>query len=91
VVSGVYRTIEPPSTIVFSWDIEPPDEHADMRSEVTVSLTPYGTGTDLRIRHARLTAPAARERHAAGWSGALDHLAAMVSARDDSRSMTGGR
>ena len=91
VVNGVYRTIEPPSTIVFSWDIEPPDEHAGVRSEVRVTLTPYGTGTDLLIRHARLTAPGARDRHAAGWSGALDHLAAMVSARGDSRSMTGGQ
>ena len=91
VVTGVYRAIEPPSRIVFTWDIEPPDEHAGVRSEVTVTLTPYGTGTDLLIRHARLTAPGARDRHAAGWSGALDHLAAMVSARGDSRSMTGGQ
>jgi uncharacterized protein YndB with AHSA1/START domain len=27
-VNGVYRVIEPPSTIVFSWNIEPPDENA---------------------------------------------------------------
>ena len=91
VVNGVYRTIEPPSTIVFSWDIEPPDEHAGVRSEVTVTLTPNGTGTDLLIRHARLTAPGARERHAAGWSGALDHLAAMVSAGNSGTAMTGGQ
>ena len=42
-VNGVYRTIEPPSTI--SWNIEPPDEHAGVRSEVTVTFTPQGTGT----------------------------------------------
>src|SRR5262245_51015461 len=90
VVSGVYRTIEPPSTIVFTWDIEPPDEHAGVRSEVTVLLTPHGTGTDLLIRHAQLTAPGSRERHAAGWSGALDHLTAMLGESDVSRSMTGG-
>jgi uncharacterized protein YndB with AHSA1/START domain len=51
-VNGLYQTIEPPSTIVFSRNIEPPDEHAGVRSEVTVTLTPRGTGTDLRIRHA---------------------------------------
>ena len=77
-VNGVYRTIEPPSTIVFSWNIEPPDEHAGLRSEVTVTLMPHGTGTDLVIRHARLTPPGARDRHEAGWRGALNHLAALL-------------
>lgn len=90
VVSGVYRVIEPPSRIVFSWDIEPPDEHAGVRSEVTVTLTPHGTGTDLLIRHAELAAPGARERHAAGWSGAVDHLVAMLTETDESTSSTGG-
>jgi uncharacterized protein YndB with AHSA1/START domain len=77
-VNGVYRTIEPPSTIVFSWNIEPPDEHAGVASEVTVTLTPQGTGTDLQIRHAQLTAPGACERHEAGWRGAFEHLAALL-------------
>lgn len=77
-VNGVYRTIEPPSTIVFSWNIEPPDEHAGVRSEVTVSLTPHGTGTDILIRHAQLTAPGAGKRHEAGWNGAVDQLVAWL-------------
>jgi len=78
-VNGVYRTIEPHSTIVFSWNIEPPDEHAGVRSEVTITLTPQGTGTDLLIRHAQLTQPGAAERHAAGWEGAVDQLIVLVS------------
>src|SRR5579863_2573826 len=40
VVNGIYRLIEPPSRIVFSWNIEPPGEHAGLRSEVTVGITP---------------------------------------------------
>ena len=78
-VNGVYRTIEPLSTIVFSWNIEPPDEHADVRSEVTITLTPEGTGTVLRIRHEQLTLPGAADRHAAGWRGAVDQLGELVS------------
>jgi len=77
-VNGVYRTIEPLSTIVFSWNIEPPDEHAGVRSEVTIALTPRGTGTDLRIRHEQLTQLGAAERHAAGWRGAVDQLIGLV-------------
>lgn len=82
-VNGVYRVIEPPSTIVFSWNIEPPDEHAGIRSEVTVTLTPVGSGTHLRIRHAELTQPGAAERHTAGWRGALDQLRSTLESTDE--------
>jgi uncharacterized protein YndB with AHSA1/START domain len=88
VVTGTYRIIEPPSLIVFSWDIQPPDEHAGVRSEVTISLRPDGTGTDLLIRHAQLTAPGAQERHAIGWTGAVNHLVELIS---EDRAMIGGQ
>jgi uncharacterized protein YndB with AHSA1/START domain len=77
-VNGVYRSINAPTTIVFSWNIEPPDEHAGVRSQVTITLTPQGTGTDLLICHEQLTAPGAAERHAAGWRGAIEQLIALV-------------
>jgi uncharacterized protein YndB with AHSA1/START domain len=77
-VNGVYRSIEPPSRIVFSWNIEPPDEHAGLASEVTVSITPDGDGSALLIRHAQLTLPGARQRHSDGWVGALDRLSALL-------------
>jgi uncharacterized protein YndB with AHSA1/START domain len=78
VVGGVYRSIEPPGKIVFSWVIEPPDEHAGIESEVTVTITPNGAGAELLIRHERLMRTDAAERHAAGWRGALSQLAALV-------------
>jgi uncharacterized protein YndB with AHSA1/START domain len=80
-VNGVYRAIEPPTTIVFSWNIEPPDEHAGVRSEVTVTLAPDGSGTRLVIRHEQLTAPGAATRHAEGWRGALDRLTDLLDER----------
>jgi uncharacterized protein YndB with AHSA1/START domain len=78
VIGGVYRRIEPPRLIVFSWVIEPPDVHAGIESEVTVTITPDGSGTALHIRHARLTLPGAALRHAEGWRGALDRLTALI-------------
>lgn len=75
VVGGVYSSIEPPSKIVFSWVIEPPDEHAGIESEVTVTITPDGAGAALLIRHEKLGRIGAVERHRAGWRGALDQLA----------------
>jgi uncharacterized protein YndB with AHSA1/START domain len=78
-VNGSYRSIEPPSKIVFSWNIEPPDEDAGLQSEVIVAITPAGDGSELHIRHERLTQTGAIERHRGGWHGALDQLAALLS------------
>jgi uncharacterized protein YndB with AHSA1/START domain len=78
IVGGVYRSIEPPKRIVFSWVIEPPDEHAGIESDVTVTIAPDGDGAELLIRHEKLMRIDAIERHAAGWLGALDLLAALL-------------
>jgi uncharacterized protein YndB with AHSA1/START domain len=77
-VNGIYRSIEPPSKIVFSWNIEPPDEHAGLQSEVIVAIMPMGEGSELHIRHVQLTQAGAAERHRAGWHGALDQLASSL-------------
>jgi uncharacterized protein YndB with AHSA1/START domain len=77
-VGGTYRSIEPPSKIVFSWIIEPPDEHAGIESEVTVNIVPASCGTELIIRHEKLGRTGAVERHAGGWRGALDQLAELL-------------
>ncbi len=80
VVAGRYRSIEPPSKIVFSWTIEPPDEHAGIESEVTVTIRRDGGETELVIRHEKLTRAGAAARHDEGWRGALDQLARMMEA-----------
>jgi uncharacterized protein YndB with AHSA1/START domain len=81
VIGGTYRTIVPPSKIVFSWVIEPPDEHAGIDSEVTVSIARSREATELVIRHERLKRRDAMERHGAGWQGALVALNALLETR----------
>ena len=78
VVGGTFRTIQPPSCLIFSWLIEPPDEHAGIDSEVTVSLVSRGASTELTIRHAKFGRADADRRHELGWSGALDLLEARL-------------
>jgi uncharacterized protein YndB with AHSA1/START domain len=78
IVAGSYSVIKPPSKIVFSWVIEPPDEHAGIESEVSVTITPDGSGTELVIRHEKLGRSDAIERHAAGWLGAVDQLTELL-------------
>jgi uncharacterized protein YndB with AHSA1/START domain len=77
-VVGVYHAIQAPSRLVFSWKIEPPDPHAGIDSEVTVTILPAGDGTELTIRHAWPAHPDVLERHDAGWRGALSHLKLML-------------
>jgi uncharacterized protein YndB with AHSA1/START domain len=78
VVDGEYRRITPQSEIVFSWIIEPPDEHAGIESEVFVTITPDGNGSELHIRHEKLQRRDAVLRHTEGWLGAFDRLSALV-------------
>lgn len=78
IVAGSYSEIKPPFRIVFSWVIEPPDEHAGIQSQVSVAITPDGTGSELVIRHEKLRRTDAIERHAAGWRGAIDQLTELL-------------
>jgi uncharacterized protein YndB with AHSA1/START domain len=82
IVTGSYSVISPPSKIVFSWVIEPPDEHAGIQSEVSVAITPDGSGSELIIRHERLGRTDAIERHAAGWRGAVDQLTELLAEKE---------
>jgi uncharacterized protein YndB with AHSA1/START domain len=79
-VNGVFELIEPPSRIVFSWNIEPPDEHAGVRSEVRVSINPTNAGSEVVIEHVKLARPGAPARHREGWRGALEGLADLFAA-----------
>ena len=76
-VGGVYRFayhVPGGSTVIV-------DEHAGIESEVTATITPYGGGAKLSIRHAKLARTDAIERHAGGWHGALDQLIALFNCR----------
>jgi uncharacterized protein YndB with AHSA1/START domain len=77
-IGGVYRTIRPPERLVFSWIIDPPDEHAGIESEVTVTIDPAGEGSRLIIRHLGWPIPSAARRHEGGWVGALVQLDSLL-------------
>lgn len=83
-VGGIYRKIEAPARLEFSWLIEPPDIHAGIESQVTVSLTASAGGTDLLIRHERFGRADANQRHTEGWAGALQQLEQLLISMKDS-------
>lgn len=77
-VGGVYVKIQAPTLLKFSWLIEPPDLHAGIESQVTVSVTPSGTGSDVVVWHERFEREDANARHAEGWAGALEQLQQLL-------------
>ncbi len=77
-VHGIFREITPPRQLIFSWAIEPPDEHSGVDSEVRVSIAEDTSGSLLTIVHERLDRAGAAERHRNGWRGALDRLERLL-------------
>jgi uncharacterized protein YndB with AHSA1/START domain len=81
-VGGTFHSIERPARLVFSWLIEPPDVHAGIASEVTVSITSLGAEAELVIVHDKLEREDAVARHAEGWAGALARLARLTTSEE---------
>ena len=77
-IGGIYRTIRPPTRLVFTWIIEPPDEHAGIESEVSVRIEPAGKGSRLTIRHLGWPITSAADRHHSGWVGAVVRLSPLL-------------
>ena len=71
---GEFLVIEPPHRLVFTWQSPHTDEVA---TRVIVELTANERGTDLTLRHERLSPDAARS-HAGGWGAMLDRLADLT-------------
>jgi uncharacterized protein YndB with AHSA1/START domain len=75
VCSGVYRAIEPPSRLVFTWT-----SYAVTDTVVTVELRVLGNGTELTLTHDGLVDAGVRELHGQGWGGCLASLERYLSA-----------
>jgi uncharacterized protein YndB with AHSA1/START domain len=74
-VGGVYREIDPPAKLVYTWKWE---ESAMPDSVVTVEFIDHGKSTEVVLRHDGLVDPDSRARHEHGWNGCLDNLGALA-------------
>jgi uncharacterized protein YndB with AHSA1/START domain len=77
-VSGVYRTVEVPRRLAFTWqwDGDPTETF------VTVDLVPDQDGTLLTIRHEGFVHGADRDAHAEGWADCLGRLPDRLAGTD---------
>lgn len=74
-VSGVYRVVEPPTKLVYTWKWE---ESAMPDTTVTVEFHDRGKSTEIVLRHDGLVDPDSRARHEHGWNGCLDNLVSLA-------------
>ena len=71
VVSGIYRAIEPPRRLVFTWGW---DDDAGMRgheTEVTVTFKPAPGGTRMTLLQQTFVDADSRNRHQHGWGSSF--------------------
>ena len=75
VASGVYKVIEPPKKLVYTWkwETEPPDAPHTL---VTVLFNARGKQTEVVVIQEGLKADAVAD-HEGGWNGSLDKLERM--------------
>lgn len=79
-LEGQFLTIDEPHRLSLSWRWLPPDVHAGIDSLVQVTIVADGAGSVLTIDHLQLDGADMPARHAQGWHGALDRLAAHLTA-----------
>lgn len=72
-VSGIYKAIEPPSRLSFTWAWLENGKRGH-ETLVTIVLKPYGAGTELTLMQSLFETAQSRNLHEGGWSSALDCL-----------------
>lgn len=74
VMSGEYRTIEPPRRLAFSHAWEKEHDMASIETLITVTLDEVEGKTRMTFTHAGFDTVESRDSHHEGWSEALDNL-----------------
>ena len=72
--SGVYREIEPPRRLAYTWDWEQGAHRMDRDTLVTVLFEERDGATEVTLTHERLPDVAATDGHRVGWESCLNRL-----------------
>src|SRR2546423_10854397 len=78
-VVGVYREVDPPRRLVYTWTWETNSDATD--SIVTVEFHERGNATEIVLRHEGLANTQSRAGHERGWVLCFDKLDDTVSSR----------
>lgn len=78
VAHGIYREVDPPRRLVFSWAWEGGQDLKEGETLVTVELFDRDGSTELVLTHERFATAESRDGHGQGWSSALNRLEAHL-------------
>ena len=78
-VSGVYRVVEPPRRLVFTWGWVSDDGTRGHETEVTVTFEPVPGGTRLVLLQQSFESAEICTLHGQGWSSAFDRMSRAAS------------
>jgi len=73
-VSGVYRIVEPPRRLAFTWAWEDETGTRGQETEVMVTFEATPGGTRLVLVQQHFESKPARDNHTVGWSSSFDRL-----------------
>jgi uncharacterized protein YndB with AHSA1/START domain len=76
-VRGIYREVEPPARLVYTWSWDPP-AGPGTESLVTVEFREVGDGTEIVITHEGLVTEQGVAFHEQGWTDSLEELARVL-------------
>ncbi len=78
-VGGIYKEIDPPSRIVFSWKWEPREEISSDEMEITIEFREIEGGkTELSLRQILVPEQDVAEHHSWGWAETFERLGAFL-------------
>jgi uncharacterized protein YndB with AHSA1/START domain len=76
-VSGVYREVDPPKKIVYTWGWD--GDHPVKNSVVTIEFHERGNATEVVLRHAGIADATERTKHESGWVAIMDKFETVYS------------
>jgi len=69
-IVGEFPAIERPHLLIYTWSV---DGKSPMTERVTVRFEPHAKGTEVTLKHDRIT-PELLEEHLRGWIGCMDGI-----------------
>ena len=78
-VGGVYREIQEPERIVYTWKWEEGAPEQEVETLITVEFNKLGNNeTELVLTHEGFAGEESRNNHEGGWNQAVDQFARIV-------------
>jgi uncharacterized protein YndB with AHSA1/START domain len=73
-VRGVYREVQAPERIAFTWSWEEDDPKDEIETLISIDLADAGEKTDLVFTQSGFATTESRDGHGEGWNAAIDRL-----------------